>query len=49
MVLNWKCWRWYRVNDEYSKLYTDLFRKLDEWLMNNHKGEELEYYIKTTD
>lgn len=49
MVLNWKCWRWYRVNDEYSKLYTDLFRKLDEWLMNNLKGEELEYYIKTTD
>ena len=37
------------MNDEYSRLYTDLFRKLDEWLMNNLKGEELEYYITTTD
>ena len=21
MVLNWKCWRWYEVNNEYSRLY----------------------------
>lgn len=49
MVLNWKCWRWYQVNDDYSKLYTELFQKLDEWIFNNLKGEELDYYISTTD
>ena len=49
MVMNWKCWRWYEVNDEYSRLYTDLFRKLDDWCMNNLKGEALDYYIATTD
>lgn len=49
MVLNWKCWRWYQVNDEFSRLYTDLYYKLDEWIFNNLKGEELDYYIQTTD
>ena len=49
MVLNWKCWRWYQVNDEYSRLYTELYHKLDEWIFNNLKGEELDYYIQTTD
>lgn len=49
MVLNWKCWRWYEVNNELSKLYTDLYTKLDEWIMNNLKGEELDYYLSVTD
>ena len=49
MVLNWKCWRWYEVKDDYSVLYTSLFRELDEWIMNNLKGEELDYYIAVTD
>lgn len=49
MVLNWKCWRWYQVNDEFSRLYTDLYYKLDEWIFNNLKGDELDYYIQITD
>ena len=49
MVLNWKCWRWYEVKDDYSRQYTELFRKLDEWIFNNLQGEELEYYIRITD
>lgn len=49
MVLNWKCWRWYEVKDDYSRLYTELFHKLDEWIFNNLRGEELEYYIRITD
>lgn len=49
MVLNWKCWRWYEVNNDYSKLYSQMYYMLDEWCMNNLKGEELEYYIQTTD
>jgi hypothetical protein len=49
MVLNWKCWRWYQVNDDFSRLYTELFHQVDEWIMDNLKGEELDYYISTTD
>ena len=49
MVLNWKCWRWYEVKDDYSRLYTELFHKLDEWIFNNLQGEELDYYIRITD
>ena len=49
MVLNWKCWRWYEVKDDYSRLYMELFHKLDEWIFNNLREEELEYYIRTTD
>ena len=49
MVLNWKCWRWYEVNNEYSILYQQLYYKLDEWIFNNFSGKELEYYIQTTD
>lgn len=49
MVLNWKIWRWYEVNDEYSRLYDKLWRELDQWCIDNLKGEELKYYYKTTD
>ena len=49
MVLNWKCWRWYEVNNEYSQLYTELYHQLDDWIFDNLTGEELEYYISTTD
>ena len=49
MVLNWKCWRWHQVKDDYSRLYSDLYYKLDEWCMDNLKDEELDYYIETTD
>ena len=49
LVLNWKIWRWYEVNDEYAKLYDRLWRQLDEWCVENLKDEALEYYYKTTD
>lgn len=49
MVLNWKIWRWYGKNDEYAKIYDKLWRELDQWCIDNLKGEELEYYYKTTD
>lgn len=49
MVLNWKCWRWYEVNDEYSQLYKELYEKLNDWCFDNLEGEELEYFIETTD
>ena len=49
MVLNWKIWRWHEVNEEYAKLYNRLWLQLDAWCIDNLKGEELEYYYKTTD
>ena len=49
MVLNWKMFRWYEVRDEYYELYKLLYTELDQWCVNNLKGEELEYYYQTTD
>lgn len=50
MVLNWKSWEHYGHNDtEKSILYSDLYYELDAWCLDNLKGEELEYYIQTTD
>lgn len=48
MVMNWKSWRWHNINEEYSKLYTTLFEQINSWIMTNLKGEELDYYISTT-
>lgn len=50
MVVNWKCWEHYEHGRlEMSKLYSKLYYELDDWCLNNLKGSELEYYIKTTD
>lgn len=50
MVLNWKCWEHYDTkNIEKSELYGNLYYELDEWCMNNLKGDELDYYIQITD
>lgn len=49
MVANWKIWRWYEKNDEYCKLYDKWWKFLDDYCMTHLKGEELEYYVRTTD
>ena len=49
MVLNWKIWRWYEVNDEYTRLYDRLWRQLDEWCVDNLKGSDLDYFLRVTD
>lgn len=49
MVLNWKIHRWWQVNEEYAKLYDELWTELDSWCCENLKGEDLEYFYKTTD
>lgn len=48
MVLNWKMFRWFSVNDEFYELYRKLYTQLDQWCVNNLKGEELDYYCVTT-
>lgn len=49
MVLNWKIFEHYNRNDTLAQLYDTLFREADEWAYNNLKGDELNYYIVTTD
>lgn len=49
MTLNWKIWRWHKHNDEYAQLYNELWQKTDQWCMVNLKGQDLTYYIQTTD
>ena len=49
MVLNWKIFEHYETNDRLAQLYDTLFREADEWACENLKGDELTYYIETTD
>lgn len=49
MVLNWKIHRWWQVNEEYAKLYDELWTELDSWCCENLDGEDLEYFYQTTD
>lgn len=49
MVLNWKIWQWNEKNDEYAKVYNDLWGKADAYACENLTGEELDYFYSTTD
>lgn len=48
MVMSWKSFE-HENNMEYCKLYSELFYKLRDYCFAHLKGEELNYYIKTTD
>ena len=48
MVMSWKSFEHER-NYELCKLYSDLYYKSDKYAFDNLKGDELKYYIKTTD
>lgn len=49
MVLNWKSFYWYNTNEDFSELYAKLYCEADNYALNNLKGEDLNYYLKTTD
>ena len=49
MALNWKIHEHYGNNDEYVKIYDELWCKSDVWAMENLKDEALDYYLTTTD
>lgn len=49
MVLNWKIWEHYERNEPLAKLYNDLWTRTDEYCMENLKGDELSYFLDTTD
>ena len=53
MVLNWKAGQHYDDkrpgHRELMELYNKLWEETDRWAMDNLKGEDLSYYIQTTD
>ena len=49
MVLNWKIWDWYERSRCYSVLYNSLWETADAYAMEHLKGEELTYFLRTTD
>ena len=50
MVLNWKIWKYFdEHNLEMMHLYEELWEKADSWCMENLKGDDLDYYLRTTD
>lgn len=49
MVLNWYIFHFYGFDRETAALYDRLWRECDEWCMENLKGEDLKYYLRTTD
>lgn len=50
LVLNWKMWHFHSVRDyETSHFYESLWRKVDRYALDTLKGEELKFYLHTTD
>lgn len=49
MILNWKIFEHYEKNDNFAKLYDELWKRADLWCCENLKDEELSYFYKTTD
>lgn len=49
LVLNWKIWQHYEKNETYAKLYNELWMKADNYGLDNLKGDELDYFIRTLD
>lgn len=60
MVLNWKIHEHYGTNDKLAKLYDELWRELDSWILEYEKdgdkikykhftAEEISYFLRTVD
>lgn len=49
MVLNWKIWEHYETNEELAEVYSDLWTTADQYAMDHLKGDELKYFLRTTD
>ena len=49
MVLNWKIWRWYTVDEQRARLYDKLWGKAKRYAETHLKGDDLTYYFMTVD
>ena len=49
MVLNWKIWEHFETNRAFAKVYEGLWIKTTNWVYDNVEGDDLSYFVKTTD
>lgn len=49
IVLNHKIWDHYETREDLAVVYNELWQKADNYGLENLKGEELNYYIRTLD
>lgn len=49
MVLNWKIFEHFNTNRPLALLYQDLYMEASEWALDNLEGDDLQYYLETTD
>ena len=50
LVMNWKCWEHYeKGREDTAMLYSELYYRVRDWCLDNLKGGDLEYYLRTTD
>ena len=49
MVLNWKIWEHHHSDMKLAEIYNDLWEKADAYALDHLKGEELTYFLRTTD
>ena len=49
IVTNHKIWEYYKTDEPLARLYNSLWEKCDLWAIENLKGDELEYFVSTTD
>ena len=49
LALNWKIWEHYEKNEKLARVYNELWERIDSWCMENLKGEDMKYYLRTTD
>lgn len=49
LILNWKIWEHYEKNDGYGILYSEMWGQVDSYACENLDGDDLTYYLETTD
>ena len=49
LVLNKKCWYYYKLDKEFYELYQNLFYETKDYALENLKGDELRYFLDKTD
>ena len=49
MVLNWKIWENHSGKYMLAEIYEELWRKAEEWVLDHFDGDDLQYFLRTTD
>lgn len=49
LILNWKIRQHYQSNEDYARLYNELWELADGYACDNLEGEEAEYFYRITD